>query len=112
MHVLKYDCLNSCYTPNSLCIAHFCILRPQRTMDVTNLYIVACQDSKALWSNIGSMAKTLKSLSHNRHLQCYLKIRYIHGAFLSFLSVPVSTIDYDNPFEIAVYNSNCRPSKR
>ena len=49
------------YTPNSkkvvflnvaLCIAHCCIPRPQSTMDVMNLYIVACQDCKALCSTL------------------------------------------------------------
>ena len=77
------------YTPNSkmvvfwivaLCIAHCCIPRPQRTMDGTNFYIVACQDRKALWS---TLLLFLMSLSHSRHLQCYLKIRFIHGALRS-----------------------------
>ena len=30
-----------------------------------------------------SMVNTRMSLSYSRHLQCYLKIRYIHGAFRS-----------------------------
>ena len=33
--------------------------------------------------HIASMAGTRMSLSHSRHLQCYLKIRYIHGALRS-----------------------------
>ena len=40
--------------------------------------IVACQDRKT-----ASMANTRMLLSHSRHLQCYLKIRYIHGALRS-----------------------------
>ena len=33
--------------------------------------------------HIASMANTQMSLSHSRNLQCYLKIRYIHGALRS-----------------------------
>ena len=33
--------------------------------------------------HIASMATTRMSLSHSKHLQCYLKIRYIHGALRS-----------------------------
>ena len=33
--------------------------------------------------HIASMANTRMSLSHSRYLQCYLKIRYIHGALRS-----------------------------
>ena len=33
--------------------------------------------------NIASIANTRMSLSHSRHLQCYLKTRYIHGALRS-----------------------------
>ena len=47
-------------------------------MDVTNLYIVACQDRIVF--HIASMANTRMSLSHSRYLQCYFKIRYIHDA--------------------------------
>ena len=33
--------------------------------------------------HIASMATTRMLLSHSGHLQCYLKIRYIHGALRS-----------------------------
>ena len=52
-------------------------------MDLTNLYIVACQDRKAIVVHIASIANTRMSLSHSRHLQCYFKMRYIHGALRS-----------------------------
>ena len=62
------------------------------------LRIVAYPERKAPWMrcneycmtrpqsillHIASMANTRMSLSHSRHLQCYLKIRYIHGALRS-----------------------------
>ena len=63
------------------------------------LRVVAYPDRKAPWFNefvhccvprpqsilfhTASMANTRMSLSHCMHLQCYLKIRYIHGALRS-----------------------------
>ena len=90
----NFKLVNLINTPNSkkvffwivaLCIAHCCIPRPQSTMDVTNLCIVACQDRKAFCSTLLPwLIHKCRCLMHSRYLQCYLKIRYIHGALQSW----------------------------
>ena len=53
--------------------------------------------------HIASMANTRMSLPHSRHLQCYLKIRYIHGALRSgYATMRDATIQKTTFFEIAV----------
>ena len=44
------------------------------------LHIVACQDYKV---HIASLVNTCMSMPHSRHVQCYLKIRYILGGLRS-----------------------------
>ena len=67
----KQGCLlNCCIVHCALCIAHCCIPRPQWI--VTEIVV-----------HIASIANTRMSLSHSRHLQYYLKIRYIHGTLRS-----------------------------
>ena len=67
----------------ALCIAQCCIPRRQSTMDVANLYILACQDRKALCSTL------LPWLTHECRClivgtcNAILKVRYIHDTLRS-----------------------------
>ena len=58
--------------------------------------------------HIASMANTQMSLSHSRYLQCYLKIRYIHGALrvlgMQHYAMHNATIQKDNLFWIRCIN--------
>ena len=49
------------------------------------LHFVACQGRKALWSTLlPTLIHECRCLIvHVGHLQCYLKVRYIHGALRS-----------------------------
>ena len=56
--------------------------------------------------HIASIANTWMSLSHSRHLQRYLKIRYIHGALRSWYATihnAQCNNSEDNFFELGVY---------
>ena len=65
--------------------ATHCILKQNRTFD------------------IASMANTRMSLSHSGHLQCYLKIRYIHDALRSgYATMHNATIQKRTFFELGV----------
>ena len=49
-----------------------------------NEFIHCCMPrTQSIVVHNASMANTRMSLSHSRHLKCYLKIRYIHGALRS-----------------------------
>ena len=81
------------YTPNSIkivlelncCIVHCALLHTQTAKHHgCNETVHCCMPRpQSIVFHIASMANTRMSLSHNRYLQCYLKIRYIHGALRS-----------------------------
>ena len=75
----KKGCLLNC------CIVHCTSLHNQTATHHGCNEFVHCYMSRPLSIvvNIASIANTRMSLSHSRHLQCYLKIRYIHGALRS-----------------------------
>ena len=51
---------------------------------ICNEFVHCCMPRpQSIVVNIASNANTRMSLSHSRHLQCYLKTRYIHGALRS-----------------------------
>ena len=67
-------------------IVHYCIPRAQ-----------------SIVVHIASMATARMSLSHSRQLQCYLKIRYIHGALRSgYATMHNATIQNTTFFELGV----------
>ena len=76
---LKKGCLLNC------CIVHCALLHTQTAMHHgCNEFVHCCMTRlQSIVVHIASMANTRMSLSHCRYLQCYLKIRYIHGALRS-----------------------------
>ena len=80
------------YTPNSekgcllnCCIVHCALLHTQIAKHHGCNQVVHCcmPRPQIIVFHIASMANTRMPLSHSRYLQCYLKIRYIHGALRS-----------------------------
>ena len=89
-------------------LRHCCIPRPQCTMGVTNLYIVCMPRPQSIVVHIASLANTRIPLSHSRYLQCYLKIRCIHGALrlgMQQRAMCNATIQKTAFFELGVYHS-------
>ena len=85
-YTYKNGCLVNC------CIVHCCICMlnsvQRHTQTAThhgcNEFVHCCMPRpQSIVVHIASMANTRTSLSHSWHLQCYLKIRYIHGALRS-----------------------------
>ena len=79
IHLLKKGCLLNC------CIVHCALLHTQTAKyHGCNKFVHCCMPRpQSILFHIASMANTRMSLFHNRYLQCYLKIRYIHGALRS-----------------------------
>ena len=78
-HLIQKGCLLKC------CIVHCALLHIQTPMHHGCTEFVHCciPRRQSIVVHIASMANTRMSLSHSRHLQCYLKTRYIHGALRS-----------------------------
>ena len=69
-----------------------------------NEFVHCCMPRpQSILFHIASVANTRMSLSHSRYLQCYLKIRYIHGAlrpgYATIRNVQCNNSE-DNPFLI------------
>ena len=71
-----------------------------------NEFVHCCmQRPQSIVVHIAFMANARMLLSHSRHLQCYLKIRYIHGALWSGYATMRSAQcnnSEDNLFELGV----------
>ena len=67
------------------CIVHCALLHTQTaTHHGCNEFVHCCMPRpQSIVVQIASIANTRMSLSHSRHLQCYLKIRYIQDALRS-----------------------------
>ena len=78
----RTDQITENYAFLNWCIVHYAFLHTRTaTHHGCNEFVHCCMPRpQSIVVHIASMANIRMSLSHSRHLQCYLEIRYIHGA--------------------------------
>ena len=99
------------HTPNSKRLSsellHCALLHTQTAMHHgCNEFVHYCMPRpQSIVVHIASMATTRMSQFHGKQLQCYLKIRYIHGALRSgYATMHNATIQKTTFFGLGVYN--------
>ena len=86
-------------------LLHCALLHTQTaTHHGCNEFVHCCMPRpQSIVVHIASMANARTSLSYSRQLQCYLKIRYIHGALRSgYATMHNATIQKATFFELGV----------